>query len=308
MLTFIVRRLFYAILVIWGVMSITFFITMILPGDPVRLMMGQRSDLASEESLRELLGLDKPRHIQYLHFIANAAQGDLGKSYATNRDVLEAIMERVPATVLLATSAMLLATIFGIAIGVLSAVKANTWVDTASMSFALLGISLPSFVVGSIFLLIFTGILKWTSAAGYINRGWDHLILPMITLGIRPLSIIARLTRASMLEVFNQDYVRTARSKGLSDALVTFKHVLRNALNPVLTTVSAWFAAVLAGTFFIEFIFSWPGIGLLTINAIQKLDYPLIRGTVLFTAIVFVIINVVVDILYAYLDPRVKLS
>lgn len=176
------------------------------------------------------------------------------------------------------------------------------------MSTSLFGISLPAFVVGLLFVLVFGVLLDWFPNSGYIDRGPEYLFLPMITLAIRPLSIIARVTRSSMLDVLGQDYVRTARAKGLNNVTVFFKHALRNALNPVVTTVSAWFAGLLAGTYFIEFIFNWPGIGLAAFNAIEKLDYPMIQGTVLFTAVVFVVVNMLADIVYAFIDPKVRLK
>ncbi len=308
MAAYIIRKLLYSVLVLYGVLTITFFINYVLPGDPARLLLGQRADIASVEALRKQLGLDRPLYEQYVNYLWRVLHGDLGRSFATNRDVVETIAERIPATALLAVSAITLASILGILLGIFSALRANTWFDTTIMTTALLGISLPSFVTGLLFALLFGVLLQWLPISGYINRGWEYLLLPMITLGVRPLSIIARLTRSSMLEVLHQEYIRTAKAKGLPQSTVLFKHALRNALNPVVTTVSAWFAALLAGTFFIEYIFNWPGIGTVAINAIEKLDYPVIQGVVLFTAVVFVIINLLVDIIYAFLDPKIKLS
>lgn len=310
MISYVIRKLLYSLLIIWGVVSTTFLLTSVLPGDPARMMLGQRSDITSVEALRKQLGLDKPMWEQYTDYLGKVATGNLGRSFATNRDVLETIVERTPATTLLALTSMLIATLPGIFIGVVSSLRPNSWLDTTVMSISLLGISMPSFVVGILFVLVFaTGsVFDWLPVSGYVDRGWEHLILPMITLGIRPLSIIARVTRSSMLEVLGQDYVRTARAKGLGPTTVVVKHALRNALNPIVTTVSTWFAALLAGTFFIEMIFNWPGIGLIAISAIEKLDYPMIQGVVLFTAVVFVIVNLLVDILYVFLDPKVKLN
>jgi peptide/nickel transport system permease protein len=307
MLTFILRRLLYAVLVIYGVVTVTFFLMYILPGDPARLMLGQRADVQSVEAIRAQLGLDQPLHIQYISFLGKAAEGDLGRSYATNRDVLETILERFPATALLAISALSISTVLGIAIGVLSAVKRYSWLDNLSMVLALLGISMPGFFAGLLIAWIFGFLLGWFPISGYISDGWDHLILPMMTLAVRPISINARLTRSAMLDVLSQDYVRTALAKGVSRWRLIIYHALRNALNPVLTSLSGWLAGLLAGSFFIEFIFNWPGIGLLAIDSIQKLDFPMIQGVVLFTAIIFILINIAVDVLYALLDPRVKL-
>ncbi len=298
------RKLMYTMLVLVGVVVITFFIRP--PGDPARVLLGQRADSASVEALREQLGLDKSLPVQIGVYIKNLVQGDLGRSIATNRPVAETLMERLPATAILAGSSIVIATILGILLGVLAAWKANTWIDSLTMGTSLLGISLPAFVVGLLFVLVFGVMLEWFPNSGYIDRGIEYLVLPMVTLAIRPLSIIARVTRSAMLDVLGQDYVRTARAKGLSYVSVFFKHALRNALNPIVTTVSAWFAGLLAGTYFIEFIFNWPGIGLAAFNAIEKLDYPVIQGTVLLTAIIFVITNILADALYSLLDPKVR--
>jgi peptide/nickel transport system permease protein len=308
MWTYILRNLVYSIVIIFGVLTVTFCLLYILPGDPARMMLGQRADVASVEAVREELGLNKPVYIQYVRFMTNAFRGDLGRSYATNRDVVSTILEKLPATALLSFSALFISSLMGVLIGIISAVKKYTATDNLAMIFALFGISIPSFAFGLIMALFFGHILKWFPISGYINEGWQYLVLPMITLALRPMAITARITRSSMLEVMNQDYVRTAKAKGLSSGKVIFKHTLRNALNPVVTTISASLAATLGGVFFIEYIFNWPGIGLLAVDAIFKLDFPMIQGTVLFSAIVFVVINFFVDIVYAMLDPKVKLA
>lgn len=306
MIAFILRKFIYTLLVLLGVVVVTFFIRP--PGDPARVLLGQRADSASVAALREQLGLDKPLYHQVGTYVIHLTKGDLGRSIASQRPVSETIMERLPATALLATTSILIATILGILVGVVAAWKPNSWVDSTMMSVSLLGISLPAFVVGLLLVLLFGVVLEWFPISGYVDRGIEYLVLPMVTLAIRPLAIIARVTRSSMLEVLGQDYVRTARAKGLSTSAVFVKHALRNALNPVVTTVSAWFAGLLAGTYFIEFIFNWPGIGLAAFNAIEKLDYPMIQGTVLFTAVIFVAVNTVADILYGFIDPKVRIS
>ncbi len=308
MWTYITRNLVYSLFIIFGVLTVTFCLLYILPGDPARMMLGQRADVASVEAVREELGLNKPVYVQYAMFMTNAFKGDLGRSYATNRDVVATILEKLPATALLSFSALFFSSMLGVLMGIISAVKKYTITDNAAMIFALFGISVPSFAFGLIMALLFGHILKWFPISGYINEGWQYLVLPMITLALRPMAITARITRSSMLDVMNQDYVRTAKAKGLSSGKVIFKHTLRNALNPVVTTISASLAATLGGVFFIEYIFNWPGIGLLAVDAIFKLDFPMIQGTVLFSAIVFVVINFFVDIVYAMLDPKVKLA
>ncbi|MBN8585498.1 MAG: ABC transporter permease [Ignavibacteria bacterium] len=308
MATYIIRKLLYSILVLIGVITVTFCLMYVIPGDPARLMLGQRADIASIDAVRKQLGLDDPLYVQYGRFMLKAVQGDLGRSYSSNRDVLTTIIETFPATAILAVSALLISSIIGILIGVVSSVKPYTLSDNISMLVALFGISFPPFALGLIMAFVFGALLKWFPISGYINNGMIYLVLPMLTLALRPLSIIARLTRSSMLDVLGQDYVRTARAKGVNEWKVIIRHALRNALNPVITTISAWLAALLGGTFFIEYIFNWPGIGLLAINSILSLDFPMIQGTVLFTAVIFIIVNVIVDIIYAFLDPKVKLS
>lgn len=305
---YIIRKLLYSILVLIGVITVTFCLMYVIPGDPARLMLGQRADIASIDAVRKQLGLDDPLYVQYGRFMVKAVQGDLGRSYSSNRDVLKTILETFPATALLAVTALFISSIIGILIGVISSVKPYTWTDNLSMLIALFGISFPPFALGLIMALVFGAWLKWFPISGYVNNGLIYLVLPMLTLALRPLSIIARLTRSSMLDVLGQDYVRTARAKGVSGWKVIIKHALRNAMNPVITTISAWLAALLGGTFFIEYIFNWPGIGLLAINSILSLDFPMIQGTVLFTAVIFIIVNMIVDIMYAFLDPKVKLS
>ncbi len=300
------RKLLYTLLVLVGVVLVTFFIRP--PGDPARVALGQHADSVSVEKLRTKLGLNEPLPVQIASYFMNLAKGDLGRSIVTDQPVLVTIMDRLPATALLAVSSMTIATVLGIVLGVLAAWKANTWIDTLLMSISLLGISLPAFVVGLLFVLWFAVGLEWFPISGYVDRGVEHLVLPMVTLAIRPLSVIARMTRSSMLDVLGMDYVRTARAKGLSHVAVFFRHALRNALNPVVTTVSAWVAGLLAGTYFIEMVFNWPGIGLATFNAIEKLDYPLIQGTVLVTAVIFVVTNMIADVVYAIIDPKVRVQ
>lgn len=313
MLTYILRQFIYSLLIIFGVMSVTFILIRVLPaGDPARLVAGQRTDLQTLESIRRSWKLDRPIYEQYADFLVKAAQGDLGRSFASNLVVLDTILERFPATVWLALPSLLIATLIGVSIGVISAWKPYTTFDYTAMVLALLGISVPVFVLGLFLIRVFSGWLGWLNGTGYIDRGGyidlRFLILPVLALAARPLSIIARITRSSMLDVMSQDYIRTARAKGLPVTTTILRHALRNALNPVITTISAWLAGTLAGTFFIETIFNWPGIGRLAYDAVLQLDFPMIQGTVLFTAVVFVAVNFLVDIVYSLLDPKVRLS
>ena len=305
---YILKQFIQAILILFGVISVTFALLYVIPGDPAKLILGQRADATSVQTVREELGLNQPVYIQYLKYISKAARGDLGKSYISNRDVSKTILEKFPATALLSICALILSAFLGIIIGVISAVKPHSFMDNTAMLFALTGISIPQFAFGLILVLFFGSLLKWFPVSGYISDGMEYLILPVMTLALRPLALISRLTRSSLLDVLSKDYIRTARAKGLSKTKVIIKHALRNSLNPVVTTISASLAATLGGAFFVEFIFNWPGIGLLAIDSIMKLDYPMIQCTVLFSAVVFVIINFLVDIVYAILDPKVKLS
>jgi peptide/nickel transport system permease protein len=311
MVNFIVRSFLYAILIIIGVMTVTFLILRVLPGDPARLMLGQRADLQSIESLRKQLKLDQPMYVQYADFMARAATGDLGRSYAFNRPVMETILEKLPATAYLSVTALLIASVLGIAIGVISSWKPYSALDNSTMVLALLGYSTPVFVFGLLLIIVATGLHSYPGV-GYMLRGngleIKYLMLPMIALAARPLSIIARITRSSMLDVLSQDYIRTARAKGLPTGVTFLRHGLRNAMNPDVTTISAWLASTLAGTLFIEQIFNWPGIGQLSFEAVLQLDFPVIQGTVLVTAVIFVIVNFLVDIVYALLDPKVRLG
>ena len=311
MFSFVIRRLAYSILVLFGVVTVVFFIMNLLP-DPSRMMMGQRADIATQTAIRHELGLDLPPFERYVRFIGQAARGDLGRSFTSNRPVLQSIWERFGATATLAISSMIIASIVGMGIGIVSAIRSYSLFDNASMIFALVGISVPAFVMGLIAMLIFGSWLDWLPVSGYMWEGGElhleYLVLPMLVLAFRPVSIIARVTRSSMLEVMTSDYVRTAKAKGAPWKSIVYKHALRNALNPVVTTVSAWLAGLLVGTYFIEYIFNWPGIGLQAVDAITRSDFPIIQGTVIFSALIFVVVNFVVDIIYAWLDPRVKLS
>lgn len=307
MFNYILKNIINSILIIFGVLSVSFVLTFLLPGDPAKMILGQRADEQSVKSVRAELGLDKPLHVQYANFLMRVIQGNLGKSYLTNRDVFETILEKLPATALLSFVAVLISSAFGIAIGVVSSIKPYSFKDYFFIMLSLFGISIPQFVLALVLVFIFGAKLKIFPIAGYVNNGWIYIVLPAIALALRPLAITARITRTSMLDELNKDYVRTARAKGLKEFNVVIKHALRNALNPVVTTLSSSLAATLGGVFFIEYIFNWPGIGSLALDSILKLDFPMIQGTILLSAVIFVIINLLVDILYAFIDPKVKL-
>jgi peptide/nickel transport system permease protein len=308
MWTYIIRRSLHTIPVLIGVTLLTFLLFQAIPGDPARMVLGMRPNVATMEMLREQWGFDKPLHVQYWLFLTKAMQGDLGRSTNDNRVVVDVLISRAPATALLAICSLIFATIIGLPAGILAAVRRNTWIDFTSMFIALSGISIPIFFLAILLAWIFGYELRWFPIQGYIERnGWISLILPSVALGTRPMAILARLTRSSMLEVLRKDYILTARAKGQNETMVLLKHAFRNAFNPVFTALSGSLAGLLVGSFFVEFIFGWPGIGKLAIEAVQTRDLPLIQGTVLFAAIIFVFINLLVDIGYRILDPRIKL-
>lgn len=339
----------YALLVLAGVVCIVFFLFQGF-GDPARLVLGQTGDSATIQNIRKELYLDQPKWKQFVYYVKDISPvsihskeeiaqkqlkgifigGEtklaiklpyLRHSYQTKKDVLSILSEALPGTLLLATAAMLLATVVGIALGVLAAVKQNTWWDTSAVFTSVLGISAPSFFIGILIAYFFAIILgqytglnltgsyyEYDDYTGEKYLSLKNLILPALTLGIRPLAIITQLTRSAMLDVLNQDYIRTAYAKGLNKSTVIFKHALRNALNPVLTAVTGWFAELLAGAFFVEYIFGWKGVGKITVDALDKLDFPVVMGSVLITATLFVIINILADVLYSIVDPRVKID
>jgi peptide/nickel transport system permease protein len=308
MLSYIAKNIFHSVLIILGVITLSFILIYLVPGDPVKLILGQRADEKTIEIVNKEMGFDKPVYVRYVNYVIKTFKGDLGKSFISNRDVLATILDKFPATALLSFIAITLASIIGVFLGLLASIKSYSILDNIFILISLVGISIPQFVLGLFMAFIFGAVLKILPVTGYVNNGLQFLILPVLTLSLRPMAIIARITRSSMIEVRNQDYVVTARAKGLSNLKVVIKHILRNALNPTVTAISSSLAATLGGVFFIEYIFNWPGIGLLAIDSIMKLDYPMIQGTVLFSALIFVVINFFVDIIYAFLDPKVKLS
>lgn len=303
---YLVKRLLAAIPVLLGVILVTFILTTIVPGDPARIMMGQRGDPETIARIRTEMGLDDPLPVQMFNFVKGALTLDLGYSYRNNMPVLEAILSRLPATGMLALSAMAVAIIMGMTLGIISATKQYSFIDYTSMLFALLGISSPAFFVALLMIVTFVLILGWIPGTGYGDGALIYLILPAFTLGIRPAALIARLTRSSMLEVIRQDYICTAKAKGLHNFKVIFKHALKNAMIPVVTIIGVEMASLLSGVVITEQIFSWPGLGRLSIEAVTNRDFPVLRGTVLFMALIFMVTNILVDLSYALFDPRIR--
>ena len=359
MLRFAIKRLLYGLLVLLGVVTLVFFLFNVLPGDPARMMLGQRADQDAIDNINHELGRDRPVLVQYvgylndllplsLHNCKNSNSyffydGEkyshshelislgsiavvlkspyLGRSYQSGRRVADVIGAAFPQTALLAVVAMLLALLLGVALGVISALYKDSWVDRTVLVLSTLGMSLPSFFAAILIAWLFAYVLSdWTGLNMFGNlytvddygRGeyldLKNLILPAITLGIRPLSTLTQLTKNSMLEALSQDYIRTARAKGISRRRVVMHHALRNALNPVVTSASGWFASLLAGAVFVEYVFDWKGMGVVIVDGLEKYDFPVVMGTILFICVLLVLINLLTDIIYALLDPRVRIE
>lgn len=304
MLPLLARRLLLSLPTLAGVLVVVFLLLYVAPGDPVQAMVGERADPATIARLRAELRLDDPLPAQFLHYASGVLQGDLGRSYVTNRPIVTDIAERFPRTLLLATAAMLLATICGITIGVLAAVRPNGWFDRLALATTYLGISFPVYWIGLLLIVLFAVTLRWLPASGY--GGIEFLILPALALGSRSIAYLARVTRSSMLEVLGADFVRTARAKGLTESGVIIRHALRNALIPVITVIGLDFGAYLTGSILTETIFSWPGIGRYVVMAISRRDLPAVQGAVLFLSVVFVLVNLITDLAYQKADPRVR--
>jgi ABC-type dipeptide/oligopeptide/nickel transport system permease component len=286
-----------------GVLLITFLLLYVAPGDPVQAMVGERADPATLARLRAELHLDDPLPQQFAHYLGGVLRGDLGTSYITRRPILRDLLERFPATLRLAGAAMLFATLTGVAIGVYGAWRPRGWVDRLSALAAYLGVSFPVYWVGLLLILVFAVQLRWFPPSGY--GGLAYLVLPALTLGMRSVAFLSRMTRAAMQEVLQSDFVRTARAKGLTEPAVVLGHGLRNALLPVVTVLALDFGSYLTGSILTETIFSWPGVGRYVLTAIEKRDLPAVQGSILFLSLVFVLVNLAVDLLYAKADPRV---
>ena len=301
---FILRRLLLAIPTLFGVLVVAFLLLYVAPGDPVESMIGERADSATIARLRAELHVDDPLPQRFGHYASRVLVGDLGNSYITNRPIRQDIRERFPKTLQLAGAAMLLATVLGITLGVLSARKPGGIADRFALGLAYLGISFPVYWVGLLLILLFAVTLRWLPPSGYGSLRF--LALPALTLGMRSIAFLARMTRSAMLESLNADFIRTARAKGLGEWAVTIKHALRNALIPIITVLGLDFGAYLTGSILTETIFSWPGIGRYVVNAISRRDLPAIQGAVLFLSTVFVLVNLLTDLAYAKADPRVS--
>jgi peptide/nickel transport system permease protein len=337
-LEYILRRLLTSILVLFGVSVITFFLARVVPADPAELYIGPKARVEDIARVRKQLGLDRPLPVQYLFYMRDLLHGDLGTSIGTKRPVVQEITDRAPASLELLFTGILLAALIGVPLGVLSARWQGKFLDTIVRTISIVGVSMPAFYLGLLLQILFFRNLKWLPLAGQfsndlrftnpitpvthflildslLSQNWIalrdvalHLVLPAFTLAAYPIGLIARMTRAAMLEVLEQDYIRTARAYGIKDVIVTYLYALKNAISPTLTVIGLTVAFALTGTFFVEVIFTWPGLGLFTVRSLLNIDYPAIMGMTLFGATAYVLINLIVDLLQAWVDPRISLK
>ncbi len=334
MLKYFIKRILMLIPVLIGVSIIVFLIMRVFSPDPAPIVLGQHATQQTIEAWRQANGLNDSIYVQYFHYVQGALTGNLGMSYYTKEPVVKEIFARFPATIELAVMAILLASVFGILIGVISAVKKNSIFDNSGMFLALIGVSMPIFWLGIMLIILFSGVLHWLPSDGRINPllqpnsvtgfylidslltgnkdafidALKHLVLPASALAMYSMAIIARMTRSSMLDTLQQDFIRTARAKGISEGIVIIRHALRNGLIPIITVIGLQLGSLLGGAVLTETVFSWPGIGAYTVACILKSDFPVVQGVVLLVAAIFVLMNLAVDIVYAFLDPRIKYS
>ncbi len=306
MIKFIAMRMLSALFVVIGVICLVFFLIHLVPGDPIEVMLGESAQPADREALRQSLGLDQPLLQQLGGFFYHLIQLDFGQSLYSKQPIVEILAERIPATVELALSGLLVAVIIALPLGIMSALNRGKRWDRVAMSFSLLGVSIPNFWMGPILILVFSLWLGWLPVSG--REGIDSLLLPALTLGTAMAAILSRMIRATLLEVLGEDYIRTARAKGLREPVVILKHALRNALLPVVTLIGLQLGTLLGGAVITEMVFSWPGLGQLTIESIHRRDYPVLQMCVLIISITYVVINTVTDMFYGWLDPRIRLK
>lgn len=309
---YVLRRAGQAAVVLLGVSVIVFGLMQLVPGDPVRVALGTRFDQETYDALRERAGLDRPLLVQYFSYLGNALTGDLGVSFRSGQPVTSTLLDRLPATLSLAGGALLIALLIAIPLGLVSATRSGKLSDYVATVFSQIGVSIPDFWMAILLILLFTSTLGWLPPSGYVGftedpLGWlEHILMPALTVGVVSGSILTRFVRSSVLESMSQDYVRTARSKGLPGRVVLRRHVVRGALVPVVTVTGVQLATLLGGVVVVEVIFAWPGLGRLTYDAVQARDYPVMQGAVLLFATIFLLVNLLVDLLYAALDPRIE--
>jgi peptide/nickel transport system permease protein/oligopeptide transport system permease protein len=304
MYNYLIKRLLSTVPVLIGISLLLFFMLRMLPGDPAQVLAGQMATPEEIENIRHQLGLDRPVYEQYAVYVSHLVRFDLGRSARTQNPVIDEIWARLPNTLLLAVVAILLACLFGIPAGIISAVRPYSWIDYLVTLSALFGISMPVFWLGLMLVVLFAIILHWLPAGG--TGSWQHVILPSITLAAFVVAFIARMTRSTMLETLTQDFTTTARSKGLTETVVVVKHALKNALIPIITVVGLQFGFLLGGAVLTETVFAWPGLGRLLYDSISARDYPVIQGTILIFGLLYILVNLMVDLIYAFVDPRIR--
>ena len=304
MLNYIIKRLFSTIPVLIGISLLLFFMLRMLPGDPAQVLAGQMATPQEIENIRQQLGLDRPIYVQYAAYLGRLARFDLGRSARTQNPVTQEIWARLPNTRLLAVVALTLACLFGIPAGIISAVRPYSWIDYLVTTSALFGMSMPVFWLGLMLVVVFSVILKWLPAGG--TGSWQNVILPSVTLAAFVVAFIARMTRSTMLETLSQDFTTTARSKGLQERVVVIKHAFKNAMIPIITVVGLQFGLLLGGAVLTETVFAWPGVGRLIVDSILARDYPVIQGAILIFGLLYIMVNLVVDLIYALVDPRIR--
>ena len=312
MLRYLIRRILALIPVMFIVATVVFFLIHLIPGDPASVLLGPNATPTDVKRVQAQLGLDKPLYRQFVIWFSNVVRGDLGRSIFLDRPVTQAVFERAEPTLVLVTLSLIVAVLIGLPAGILAAIKPNHWLDKTLMFFAILGVSIPTFWLGLNFIEVFSVLLKWLPAAGYaplasgIGKNLRYMILPALSLGFNQSALIARMCRSSMLEVMQHDYIRTARSKGLAEGGVIVKHALRNVMIPTVTVIGISFAVLIGGAIVTEIVFNIPGVGMLIMSSVLRRDYPTIQGCVLIIAAAYVFINLIVDIIYTYIDPRVR--
>jgi len=313
MLWIVGRRVAQLVIVLLGVTLVVFTLIHLVPGDPVRTALGIRFNPAIYAALRQRAGLDKPLVVQYFSYLGHAVTGDLGVSFQTGQPVTQILFQRLPATLSLAITGMIIGVVIALPLGVLAAVRHDTWVDSGARVISQLGVSVPDFFIGTLLILAFTGTAGSLPPSGYVSLTanpleWGrHVLLPALAVGLVAASILTRFIRTAVLDELGRDYVRTAAAKGIPARIVLRRHVMRNAFVPVLTVVGIQLASLLGGVIVVEVLFAWPGLGLLTYQAVEQRDYPVLQGTVLLIAAIFIVVNLLVDLLYAVVDPRISL-
>jgi peptide/nickel transport system permease protein len=306
MAAFLISRLTTALIVVFGVITLVFLLIHLVPGDPVEVMLGENAQAADKQALRAALGLDQPLWQQWTHYLGQLARGDLGESLSARKPISTILAQRLPATLELALAGLLVAIVIALPLGSIAALRKDTPWDHGAMGFSLLGVSVPNFAMGPLLILIFAVWLQWLPVSG--REASLSLVLPALTLGTALAAILARMIRSALLEVLNEDYIRTARAKGLRESAVVLKHALRNAALPVITILGLQLGTLLGGAVITETVFAWPGIGQLMVEAIQSRDYPLVQACILIISLAYVSVNTLTDILYAWLDPRIRLA